>query len=67
MRKPEFLKLLKKEILPQFPDYLLFKDMLIHKSSNELLKFVLFETLSYGNIRCSLNIMPLYYPTTNFF
>lgn len=63
MKKPEFLKLLKKDILPQFPDYFLFKDMLINKSSNELLKFINFEVLSFGNIRCSLNLMPLYYPT----
>jgi|GEM_PF-6187948 len=47
MRSPEFLKLLKKEILPHFPDYFLFKDMLIHKSSNEILKFINFETLSF--------------------
>lgn len=66
MKKPEFLKLLKKEILPKFPDYLLFKDMLIHKSSNELFKFINFQVLSFGDIRCSLNLMPLFYPTEYF-
>lgn len=66
MKKPEFLKLLRKEILPQFPDYFLFRDMLIHKSSNEILKFVHFQNLSWGYIRCHLNVIPMFYPKKHF-